>query len=249
VIIWAALVIVTTIVILIQKYRKSQGLERFQLRYLFLGFFLFLLFTMTLNLVLPVITGINQYAKFGSYSVIFLISFITYAIIRHRLMDIRLIIKRSLVAFFSFLFVILLVWGIMVVIGELIKRKPDPKLTIAGLLSVVLAIIIYSIVKNYFKKLANRYFFTSLYNYQKTLENLAKELTYSINLNEIIDSIIKTIRDTMKLDRSGVLLFDEKTHNYEVKNTIGFTIANGISLVRNNFLTNYLLKTRDPVIY
>ncbi|MDZ7798137.1 MAG: hypothetical protein U5L76_00805 [Patescibacteria group bacterium] len=53
----------------------------------------------------------------------------------------------------------------------------------------------------------------------------------------------------MKLDRTGVLLFDQETYNYQVKSNIGFSVANGISLVRNNFLTNYLLKKRKPVIY
>ncbi|MDZ7798500.1 MAG: hypothetical protein U5L76_02665 [Patescibacteria group bacterium] len=53
----------------------------------------------------------------------------------------------------------------------------------------------------------------------------------------------------MKLDRTGVLLFDQETHNYQVKSNIGFSVANGISLVRNNFLTNYLLEKRKPVIY
>ncbi len=53
----------------------------------------------------------------------------------------------------------------------------------------------------------------------------------------------------MQLDRTGVLLYDERSSNYKIYRTEGFTESNGISLVRNNFLTSYLVQTRKSVLY
>jgi len=120
---------------------------------------------------------------------------------------------------------------------------------VSGPLVLLIGVIVFNPVKKIYLKIANKYFFTSLYNYQETLEKLSKELTHIIDLGQIIDSIVDTIRNTMKLDRAGVLLFDEQTSNYQIKKTIGFTEANGISLVRSNFLTSYLSKNRRSILY
>jgi len=239
--------VIGMLIILIAKYKKSVGLERFQLRYMFLGMVLSAIVTLTTNMFLPLITGNNEFAKYGPLSMIFLIGFTTYAIIRHRLMDIRLVIKRTTVYVSTVILILLFALGLYGLELKYFKETVPPG--VWGPIVLLVGLIIFDPLKKVFEGLANKYFFASLYNYQATLEKLARELTHSIDLDEIIDSIVKTIRDTMKLDRTGVLLFDEQTHNYEVRQTIGFTVANGISLVRNNFLTNYLLEKRQPVIY
>jgi len=120
---------------------------------------------------------------------------------------------------------------------------------VSGPLVLLIGIIVFNPVKKIYLKTANKYFFTSLYNYQATLEKLGKKLTSTINLSEIVNSIIKTIKTTMHLDRAGVLLYDESSSNYKIYRTEGFTESNGISLVRNNFLTNYLIKSRKSILY
>lgn len=247
-VVYALSIVVYGFISLIKRYKESKGIERLQMKYLFVGIFVFFAVIITFNVVLPLFK-IYQLIIFGPLASIFFVGSTTYAITRYRLMDIRLIIKRGLVTFLSFIVIVFFVWGIMAVVGNLIGRKPDPRLTVVGLVSVVLANLVFSLVKSFFEHLANKYFFTSLYNYQTAFEKLARELTHTINLDQIIDSIIESIKDAMRLDRAGVLLLNEQTSNYQVQKTIGFAADNGISLVRNNFLTSHLLKTRQPVIF
>ena len=51
----------------------------------------------------------------------------------------------------------------------------------------------------------------------------------------------------MRLERAGILLKDEK-NVFRVKKVIGFDPNNGVSLVKDDFFTQYLAKQQRPVV-
>ena len=69
-----------------------------------------------------------------------------------------------------------------------------------------------------------------MYNYQATINKLANDLNHSIDLNKIVDAIVDTIKQTMKLDRAGVLLIhqNENPVHYQIAKVVGFNEKNGI---------------------
>jgi len=98
------------------------------------------------------------------------------------------------------------------------------------------------------------------------MAKLTDELTSSIDLSKIVDSIVNSIKQAMQLDRAGILLIDQNdgTINpvrnsppagvvsngvkYKTAKVVGFNENNGISLVQDNFLTQYLQKTQKPLV-
>lgn len=87
---WAASLLIFT-----SKWRAARGLPRAQLQYVGAGILLSGAGGMTTNLVLPLLTGRSTYSWLGPYFALVLISMVGHAIIRHRLLDLRLIIGRS----------------------------------------------------------------------------------------------------------------------------------------------------------
>jgi hypothetical protein len=81
---------------LIAKWRAARGVARVQLRYVAWAFLLSGLGGLTTNLILPWLTGQSTYSWFGPYFSVVLIGLIAHTIIRHRLMDLRLVVHRSL---------------------------------------------------------------------------------------------------------------------------------------------------------
>lgn len=98
---WGIFCIGGLIVASILKYRISTGIEKTQMKYFFLGLAIFTISGMTTNLILPSITGTNELAKFGPYPMIFLLGFTAYAILKHHLLNIRVIATESLVFLLS----------------------------------------------------------------------------------------------------------------------------------------------------
>ncbi|MDP2930356.1 MAG: histidine kinase N-terminal 7TM domain-containing protein, partial [bacterium] len=101
---------ISSFAIMIAKYRKLIGIEKLQLKYLFLGLSIAGTATLFMNMIWPLLSGINNLSKYGPLSMILLIALTAYAITRYRLMDIRIILRRVFVHILvtvSFLTVIL----------------------------------------------------------------------------------------------------------------------------------------------
>jgi signal transduction histidine kinase len=78
------------------KWRGSRGQARAQLQYLGLGLLVLGVGALSVNLLFPLVTGRSQYSWLGPYFILPLVALVGHAIIRHRLMDLRIFISRGL---------------------------------------------------------------------------------------------------------------------------------------------------------
>ena len=81
--------------LLLKKYRLSEGLEAVQVRYVILAFVLSGALITTTNVVLPLLLGTSAYGRDGPLFSLLLLGITGHAIIRHRLLDIRLVIHKG----------------------------------------------------------------------------------------------------------------------------------------------------------
>ena len=86
---------VTAIVVFVSKWRRSRGIARAQLQYLGAGIILSGVGGISANLLIPLATGRSTYSWVGPYFSLILVAIVGHAIIRHRLMDIRLVVRRG----------------------------------------------------------------------------------------------------------------------------------------------------------
>jgi signal transduction histidine kinase len=87
---------VAAIVVFAVKWRVSRGLASAQLQYLGAGIILSGVGGISANLLMPMATGRSTYSWIGPYFSLILVAMVGHAIIRHRLMDLRLFISRGL---------------------------------------------------------------------------------------------------------------------------------------------------------
>ncbi|MCX6786120.1 MAG: ATP-binding protein [Candidatus Komeilibacteria bacterium] len=235
--------------ILILNLLKSRGLMRMQILYIFLGFSISSIIALVINLFLSNSLTVDQ-SRIGLYGIIVFIICTFYAVIKYRLMDIRIvagkIISYLLIAAFAYV-------TFYAVTGLNNSFFGSIFTTNAYLLGIPLALcfsIIFTPFQRLVQKLTKHYLFAGVYNSQETLENLTNQLTTIINLNQVIDLVVDTIKNTLYLDKSGVLLIDQSVQpvKYQIAKVIGFNRQNGISLVQNNFLTQYLTKNQKPLV-
>jgi signal transduction histidine kinase len=82
--------------LLIRKWQSARGLARAQARLYISGLFLFWAGGITTNLLLPLIIGDSRYSTLGPAFVPVFLAFVAHGIIRHRFMNIRLVIHNWL---------------------------------------------------------------------------------------------------------------------------------------------------------
>ena len=231
------------------KYRKSAGIEKQQILYLFLGDALSANSAFVTNLIMPWI-GYFFLNWLGQVFTITMVGFASYAIIRYRLMDIRIVARKIYIYFgiatFTYGMFYLIAWIYQNKLGSVFSTTGY----LVGLIIAPLFVIVFYSVERLLKITANKFFFVSLYNYQETINKLTDELNYYIDLDKIVGLIVDTIKQTMQLDRAGVLLVNTETNptHYQIAKVIGFNRQNGISLVQDSFLTKYLQKNQKPLV-
>ena len=87
--------IIAALAVFWTKWKRAAGLARAQLHYLGAGLIIPVAGGATCNLILPMLTGRSTYSWAGPYFSLVLVAFVGHAIIRHRLMDLRVVIHRS----------------------------------------------------------------------------------------------------------------------------------------------------------
>lgn len=236
-------------IILIKKYLTSKSFLKMQLRYIFVGLFLYVVFTLLVDVIIPLATGHSEYFWISPvFSLFFVISTI-YAITRYRLMDVRLILQRSSVFILALSVVVGLTISAIWLMAYLMNYSPNPALMIGGAVAMALTIMLFVPLRSCFQKLADKLFFRKIISYQQALKEVSGRLAVIIDLDELAELIIETTKKAIGLDRAGVLLRDAKTKEYYIQKVVGFQEENGISLVKDNFLTEHLQKSKKPLVY
>lgn len=229
----------------VKKLSQFTGNQKMQLIYIYTGTILYAIFATIFDVVIPLTTGNSRFFWLSTYFSLFFVGTTAYAIIKYRFMDIRFLLGRSIIYFFSFLTII----GFAVLTGFWGNKYFVNNLYLINLIILIISILLFNPIFRFFEKIASKYFYYTFYSYQQVLTDLGKKMTKFLDLNLLSSVIVKTLMETMKLERTIILLRDIKNGNYTIQKNIGFKEENGISLVRDNFLTSWLEKTKKPIIY
>ena len=88
---------------LIKGYSKFSKQEKQKIEYFLVGVFIFYLGNIIFNITLPIIFNVVHLYWIGDYSTIFLLSFTAYAIVRHELFEIKIVLTSFLVGLIAVL--------------------------------------------------------------------------------------------------------------------------------------------------
>ena len=88
--------------VLHSTYRQATGLLRLQTKYLLIAMAVPTALAVVTNVVIPFTLGTSRYSKYGPLFSFIMLGLIGHAIIRHRFMDIRVVVKQGVVYLAAF---------------------------------------------------------------------------------------------------------------------------------------------------
>jgi PAS domain S-box-containing protein len=191
------------------KLRAASGIRKLQLRYLLLGILIGGAGGITTNLVIPLVWKTSQYSTLGPYFTLVLSVFAAHAIIRHRLMDIRVFIRHSAVyvtavalAAAGFLTLAALL-GVATGYG-----REQLSLSSALALAIVIAIF-FQPLKNAAQQSLNRYLYRRSYDYQRIVREAGRLFSTNLDLESLLNRLVELVEDTLKSEMVSIYLRDE----------------------------------------
>ncbi len=140
-----------------------------------------------------------------------------YAIVRHQLMGIEVIIKKTLVfaGLLASVFAILVLPTIL--IQEYIFRGASSSGKLSGLaLSGVIIILSLRRLENFLIDVTDRYLFQKKYDYRELLRTFTSEVLMVIDLEKLVNLTIDKLTDIVKVSSSAVLLLDQENQQFDV---------------------------------
>ena len=194
-----------------RKFRRTAGPQKKQALIVLLGIgatFISILFT---NFVLVLIFDVGFFLAHTSVFSLIFSSFFAYAIIKHRFLNIRAIVARSvgymmLIGFFS------LLYGVVIYGLSAIFFSSAGISSIALLVFTAFAVLFgltFQPLRRVFDRISSKIFFRDAYDSQFVLNQLAELLARTIQLEEIMNRSSDILGQNLKPEFVSFIVLDE----------------------------------------
>ncbi len=128
------------------------------------------------------------------------------AIVRYRLMDVEVIIKRGLV-YAAAVAAIAAIYAVLLrVAGGVLLDSPDQHNTVIAMLATLVVVLLANPVKNAIQTALDRVYYRDRYDYRRALVAFARDLNSDLDLLRLSERLVTRVRETLLVDRMALML-------------------------------------------
>ena len=128
------------------------------------------------------------------------------AIVRYRLMDVEVIIKRGLV-YAAALAAIAAIYAILLrTAGAIFLRDADQRNPVIALLATFVVVLLSRPVKNAIQTGLDRVYYRDRYDYRRALVGFARDLNSDLDLQRLSERLVHRVTETLVVDRMALML-------------------------------------------
>jgi signal transduction histidine kinase len=198
-----------SLLILLRKLGRLTGLANLQVRYLFVAVLVAALGATVTNLLIPLVFDSSKFSPYGPLFGMPMIAIIAHAIIRHRLLDIRLVIRDGVVYVGAIVVTASAFFGLAEALHHVtgFERTEIPMFE-----AVVLAItvsIFFGPFKDRLQAALNRYVYRRSYDYQRTVRETSLRLSTMLDLQSLLGYLVDTLHRTFNVELVQIYLRDD----------------------------------------
>jgi PAS domain S-box-containing protein len=172
------------------------------------------------------------------------------AIVRYRLMDVEVILKRLLVytavvAAIAAIYVVLLRTSV----GTVVQDEDQHRWLIA-FLATVIVVLLARPVKDAVQATIDRAFYRDRYDYRRALVAFARDLNGDLDLNRLSERLVSRVHETFVVDRMALMVVSD-AGDFELLRAIGFDTPlprlNPASGIGSRLSLGHVVRLDDPL--
>jgi two-component system nitrogen regulation sensor histidine kinase GlnL len=205
--------------ILIRTFRSSSGQEKLHAGFLLGALLIPITIGTATNLLVPLFLAESSLGKFGPYVSLIMIVMIGHAIIRHRLMDIRVKVRRGVVYLAAVLVAGIALLSLLMTSNAYFHdsdRAPVREILLALLVGVLFAPL-----KGQIQRAFDRYLYREPYDYQRTIRETSRALSVTIDLPALLGHFARTVGATLRPEGVAIYLLDVEEDRFERAHLLG----------------------------
>jgi len=128
------------------------------------------------------------------------------AIVRYRLRDVEVIVKRGLAYTAFFGASVLLYFAMSKLTGFVFSRDPDEHTWVIALLATIVIVLLAQPVKDAVQNALDRVFYRDRYDYRRALVAFARDLNSDLDVMSLSQRLVTRIVETLVVDRMALML-------------------------------------------
>lgn len=231
-----------------EQYSSAESLaQKNQIRLVSIGALLYAFFAIGSNVVLPFIIDNWSVSRFGPAFTLFFQTMVAYAIIKHKLFDIKALVARSFVYTITTTVLVTLYSAISLPVKNFLIS-----INTESYISTIVEIVLLGIfgvsfypLKVYFDRVTTKYFFRDHYNTQEVLRSINAILSDSVDLDRMLHRVGGILRSTLHVEYCSFMI-DE--NDGETSSTRHINIGRAIHRVTIPEDLEKLLKKSNVVV-
>jgi len=180
----------------------------------------------------------------GHLSAVIFITLIAYAILKHHLMDINIVIRKGLI--YSVLIGLLAGTYLSLVFAttKLLGGQKEDRSIMLSVISIFIFAFIFQPLRDRIQEIIDKLFFRGKYDYQKTLKDLSVAARSIAGIDELADKMLVSIADIIKINKASIHVIDKRTDSYLMRRSIG---GGGSGL--STELISKLSRQKEPIVF
>jgi hypothetical protein len=201
-------IMILAAVSLIRRYRSSEQVVRLQLRWFVLGGFLYVILNFFPTFFVgEVETGADLLMHILSFSaILWLYLAVGIAILRYRLYDIDVIIRKTLQYGVLSALLALTYFGTVIVLQSVFDAFSGEQSPIAIVISTLLIAAVSAPMRRRVQATIDRRFFRNKYDAQQVLDQFARAARDETDLDQLKDQLLAAVDSTMRPEQVGLWL-------------------------------------------
>lgn len=210
--------------VLIKKYFSFKGFYKQQTFFLLSGFIIGISFGTLTNIVFPTLFRYFGLQNFGLLAPLIFVSFASYAIIKHRLLDIRLLVARTI----SYTLLVAVIGGIfsftLFFVGYFFLENTSTTHNLA--ISTIFALILsfaFQPLRKIIESTTDNFFYKGKYSSQDVLKKLNKYLISTYHVSDLINNTLNELMKHLKIKNGQIILTQKSKIYLQTHNDNAFT--------------------------
>lgn len=175
------------------KYRKSLPIEKFKILYIILSFFIASFIGVLVDLIFPYFIE-NSRSYWGSLGTIFISIAFAYSILKYRLLDIKIVLKKSLLHFTSVVILFFIYFYILFGLKDALVENSGWSEQTALVLVILVIVLTIEPLRKFILKIIDKLF----YSENKEIIKQTEKLELALNSTTQFDKLINTIEDSLQ---------------------------------------------------
>jgi len=240
-VLYATVAVLSGLYIVWCKRQKTEGYLRLKLTYVLIAstFMFFALITYLAMVLNIAITPLDNTFN-ALYGII-----MTYAIVKHKLLEIDIVIKKTLVFAGLFAGVYAIIAGFLLLSQLLFERIAGGNRWVDLIPSIAVIVMILRPLESFLVRITDRFLFQKKYDYRQLLKTFSKEVLTVLDIDKLVNTTVERISQIMRIKSCSVLLYDKEKGVYKVAGSVGLCkAASEVVIDYESALVSYLERTQ-----